>query len=201
MANTVLRQSDKFPVGTSVGAYPISNWAQHQLPPTGAPQGAAAETKTVASDGTLTYTTLSPEVAYVAYAQVSGAHRYVNFVGAGDPDEIGDLPPTVSDAGRVDAPGAGAVIAEIPAPGAGTYDIRVEAEISGSLVAMDASNLRLRRGTTVIGEVLGTPQASGAEQLFKRIPVGAGESINVIANAAGTAGTNYYAAIQAERVA
>lgn len=79
MASATLTAADRFPAGTSVSAYLASNWMQGQLPPTGAPQGAAAATASVAADGSLTLTGLADDVRYFAYAQVGGQDRYVKF--------------------------------------------------------------------------------------------------------------------------
>jgi hypothetical protein len=76
---TVILHSDRFPVGTSVGAYPQSQWQQWQLPPSGAPQGSAAATATVASDGTATINGLADNTRYFAGAQVAGVWTYIKF--------------------------------------------------------------------------------------------------------------------------
>lgn len=69
-----LRVSDRFPVGTSVGLYPeLARINDH------APSGAALSTATVIAPGTLTFDGLSEGGRYVAYALVSGTHRYVRF--------------------------------------------------------------------------------------------------------------------------
>jgi hypothetical protein len=70
---------DRFPEGTSVSAYPVSRWtALGIFTPSGAPLGAAVDTKTVTS-GTLTWTTLTAGTEYFLYAQVGGEHRYIKF--------------------------------------------------------------------------------------------------------------------------
>lgn len=69
----VLRVSEVFPIGTSVGAHRGAT-AQSGGPPS----EAALETAVVAGDGTLTYSTLGPG-DYVSYALVGGRHRYVLF--------------------------------------------------------------------------------------------------------------------------
>jgi hypothetical protein len=60
--------------GTSVGAYPRRS---EVLPDTGAP-GTALETRAVAADASLTYTTL-PDGEYWAAAAISATWRYVAF--------------------------------------------------------------------------------------------------------------------------
>lgn len=79
MASFSLKAVDRFPVGTSVGAYPQSNWLQSQLPPSGAPQGAATESAVVSAAGVASFSALADETRYYAYALVDGQHRYVSF--------------------------------------------------------------------------------------------------------------------------
>lgn len=77
--------ADRFPVGTTVYAYPRSNfpgtWDR-----TGAPVGASTTSAVVAGDGTVTFVGLEAETEYVAYAQVSGQHRYVGFTTENGPE-------------------------------------------------------------------------------------------------------------------
>lgn len=82
MSAITLQASDRFPVGTSVGAYTRAAWpgASTSNPDAAAPSGAAVETQNVAADGSLTFTTLTDAVVYFAYAQVGGQHRLVRFV-------------------------------------------------------------------------------------------------------------------------
>lgn len=72
----VLQVAQQFPPGTSVAAYQTTDLPTNK---SGAPSGAAVETQTVASDGTLTYTTLAAGTEFVSYAVVSGRDRYVEF--------------------------------------------------------------------------------------------------------------------------
>ena len=73
MPNVTVNRSDRFPVGTEVGAYPLSSrhWG-------GKPSGAAAVSATVASNGSLTINLPEASVPYVLYAEVAGEHRYLN---------------------------------------------------------------------------------------------------------------------------
>lgn len=73
MATFILRRSDVFPVGTVVGAYPVTS------PPAvdGPPGGATTETATVAADGSATFTTLAADRVYTFAAQVAGTWRRV----------------------------------------------------------------------------------------------------------------------------
>lgn len=66
-----------FPNGTTVEAYPESDWAQGDRPPVGAPAGTPADSGVVAG-GTVTLD-VSPGT-YYAYAEVAGEHRYVRFI-------------------------------------------------------------------------------------------------------------------------
>lgn len=68
-----------FPEGTSVSAYPISNWPGRVVDQAAAPVGAAADTAPVTS-GSVTLDGLTEGGEYVAYALVGGAHRYVRFI-------------------------------------------------------------------------------------------------------------------------
>lgn len=76
--------SDRFPIGTKVSVYDADAWGVHERPPFGgSPNGA----RTVArgkrgTDGQLKLgKPIKPGKAYVAYAEVDGEHRYVQFVG------------------------------------------------------------------------------------------------------------------------
>lgn len=69
----VVNQSDRFPVGTSVGAYPRAARHADQHP-----SATALETKTVAADGSLTFTTLTADAPVTLYAKIGEADRYVD---------------------------------------------------------------------------------------------------------------------------
>lgn len=78
MANYVLKRSDLFPVGTTVGAYPNATpAADHD----GAPPGAATESQVVDAAGTATFTTLATDVPYVFAANVGGWRKVRGRVG------------------------------------------------------------------------------------------------------------------------
>lgn len=72
MATITVKRSDRFPVGTTVGAYPAL--ARHFGTP---PSGAAVESHEVPTSGTLSFTTLAEGSKYVLYGLVGGEHRYV----------------------------------------------------------------------------------------------------------------------------
>lgn len=67
-----------FPIGTTVGAYARTQWPVGR-PETAAPDGAALESHAVASDGTLTFTTLAAGYYYAAADMGGGAWRRLGF--------------------------------------------------------------------------------------------------------------------------
>lgn len=73
-----------FPPGTTVKAYPASNWPQAKLPPAGKPLGAATA-EAVADASGIDFTGLTEETRYYAAAEVGGVWRYVNFQTATPP--------------------------------------------------------------------------------------------------------------------
>lgn len=74
MAGFVLKRSDIFPIGTSVGAYPAS--ARLAGDRDAAPAAAAAvESQTVDAAGTATFVALAADTDYLFYALVGGQHR------------------------------------------------------------------------------------------------------------------------------
>src|SRR3954447_25637182 len=66
MASLTLRGlNDRFPEGTSLGAYPLSNWTPGQQPAAGtAPVGAATATGSVSGDA-VTLAGLADDTAYI----------------------------------------------------------------------------------------------------------------------------------------
>lgn len=79
MAQATVSTTDRFPVGTTVSAYPVSNWSAHLLPPSGAPVGSAAASGVVGTDGKVVLTGLVSASKYVAHAVVNTENRYVGF--------------------------------------------------------------------------------------------------------------------------
>ena len=75
MANLVVQVSERFPVGTSVGAY-----AGNALRADGGVAGAAIETATVAAAGTLTYTTLTDGQRYTLATAPGASQRSMQVV-------------------------------------------------------------------------------------------------------------------------
>lgn len=97
MATFVLSAGGVFPEGTSVGAYPASRWGPDV--PSGAPIGAAVESKSV-SGGTATFTTLTAGTEYYFTASVSGTYRYLSGTAGEDEGPQAEL---VSDIAAVSA--------------------------------------------------------------------------------------------------
>jgi hypothetical protein len=71
---TLASVADVFPVSTSVGAY-LAKYRRDGAPPS----GTATDTATVASTGSLAFDALAHDEDYVAYASVSGVHKYKAF--------------------------------------------------------------------------------------------------------------------------
>ena len=119
MAQIVVSRADRFPVGTTVYAYPVSNWPHHKRPPSGAPEGASAGNAVVAANGSVTITGLADETNYYLYASVSSEHRYVAAStkaispSAGSAASVGFTP-----AGTVAASNVQAAIEEVAAEAA-----------------------------------------------------------------------------------
>lgn len=72
--NFTLQREDRFPSGTTVYVYPRAAWR-----PDTSPSGASV-TSAAVNDGAAIFTDLDEGGRYVAYAQVGGEHRYVNFM-------------------------------------------------------------------------------------------------------------------------
>jgi hypothetical protein len=78
-----------FPVGTTVAVHPPVDGGRLDSPPLTSPVTSAAVTA-----GGLTFTGLTDDTDYMAYAMVSGKHRYVRFRAKGshpDPTTWKDL--------------------------------------------------------------------------------------------------------------
>lgn len=83
--------TQRFPAGTSVGAYPKSNWPGAVSWPEGAAVGSATATATVSATSTLALTGLAAETDYFLYASVGGEHRYVSFSTRTGPETVEGL--------------------------------------------------------------------------------------------------------------
>src|SRR3954453_17267737 len=82
MATTATLHPDlqRFPVGTTVKAYKKANWPSPTTNPNGsAPEGSQDASATVASDGSVAFSSLTAETDYWLYASVSSEHRYASF--------------------------------------------------------------------------------------------------------------------------
>jgi hypothetical protein len=83
VASFNLTATRKFPEGTSVGAYPASQWRDQEATPSGAPPGAATASATV-TNGVAAFTGLTTGVRYWAGASVSGTWQYAEFIAGAD---------------------------------------------------------------------------------------------------------------------
>lgn len=92
-----ITEVDRFPPGTTIGAYPQAAWQQANLPPAGAPPGAATATG-IMGDGSVTLTDLAANTRYFIGGQVGGVWRYISASTLGDPV---DLPSVAGSAGQV----------------------------------------------------------------------------------------------------
>lgn len=98
MASFSAQVAQFFPAGTSVGAYPRSQWSTGAPPTRGtAPPGSPVSTSAVASDGTVTFANLTAKTVYVMGAQVGGTWTFVSFTAGADADQgtrLGDASTT-----------------------------------------------------------------------------------------------------------
>lgn len=105
---------------------------------------------------------------------------------------------SLSAAGQATQPAAGAAIATIAAPGAGTYRVDVTCLQAGTVDSANLADLELRHGATVVGKV---PSAAvGLPVTFPRVVVLAGEAISVNATAQPAAASVMVAALVATRI-
>lgn len=89
MADFELTRVDRYPNGTSVSAYPESNWPAGVVETDAAPLGAASDTQTM-TNSTLTFTGLTKGERYVARAEIGGQDRYLAFTAGEDVAEGSD---------------------------------------------------------------------------------------------------------------
>ncbi len=87
MGQVVIRPGERFLPGVVVSAYPKSNWPFSQLPPVGAPQGAAAGSGTVAADGLLTIADLAEDTAFFLHAATPDRYTSVTSKTAVDVEQ------------------------------------------------------------------------------------------------------------------
>lgn len=166
MPSITLNNQAKFPAGTSVAAYPESNWGASQLPVKGAPQGAATETATVAAGGNFTYTTLAFGVVYYAYALVGGEHRYMQFQMPVSRDVNADVATITGavNAASVAATGAvtgGSVNAGSVNAGATTLGLFGKAPVAQQPANPDTAAATLAALETEVNEIKATLRAYG----------------------------------------
>lgn len=88
MASFTLNCVGTFPDGTSVGAYPLTNWPG-RVRQDAAPPGSATNSQTVAAES-VTFTGLSTQTTYVAYGLVGSTHRYTQFYVGPEPNRVPD---------------------------------------------------------------------------------------------------------------
>jgi hypothetical protein len=103
--------------------------------------------------------------------------------------------------GTATAPAAGAAIATIAAPGAGTYYIQVFVAFGGTADVFN--NMQLQHGAVVVGTLYtqgATANGFPTRHVFNRITIAAAEAITVNAIAAGAVGSVYQATIIATRI-
>jgi hypothetical protein len=121
VAQVAISRADRFPVGTTVAAYPASNWAPTKRPPSGAPEGSSTASAAVQANGTVTITGLADATDYYLYASVSSEHRYI---GVRTPDAAAPVVDTAAEvaftpAGTIAATNVQAAIEEAVAEAGG----------------------------------------------------------------------------------
>lgn len=106
--------------------------------------------------------------------------------------------------GRAVAPAAGAAIATIVAPAAGTYDIELRVNYdAGAPAAAEINNFEFREGAAVVGSIIASPvlHTNVASKVRLRRVLDGVTNISVNATGAGTAAVGYSAEISAIRIA
>lgn len=103
----------------------------------------------------------------------------------------------------ITAPGAGAAIATTTALPAGTYEVTVNSLISGTTADLEIYNMRLTVGAATISRIMnpvfGTTGSSGMATAKFKVDT-AGGVASVVAVAAATAASKYWAQIIATRI-
>lgn len=113
---------------------------------------------------------------------------------------------SLSDTNVLNAPAANAVLATVTITSAGTYAVEVVSAIGGTTAAtVEMNNMRLRLNTVAVGRIInpvpGTSGATATGNKRARIVAAQGDTINVIAVVAATAGSVYGCDLVASRIA
>jgi hypothetical protein len=172
-----LSNQQLFPIGTTVKAYPQSNWRRSQIPPEGAPKGASTAEGVVGAGGSVTLSGLTAGTYYYAAAEVGGQWRYVLFVpiaptGSGSAEEVA--------AEKARAEGAEAAIkGEVATEKAGR-----EAAITAAVGAEEARAKAAENARLVAANNLSDLANAGTA----RGNLGLGTAATMAAGAAGEAG-------------
>lgn len=96
--------------------------------------------------------------------------------------------------GKTSAPGAGASLATITTPPQGYYRLEAWYGLSGTLAAVDASNVEVRVGTTVLASLAGNAAGTFGPFTYYRFLDG-NTTVTMNATAASTAGSVYHATL------
>ena len=107
---------------------------------------------------------------------------------------------TQDNEGSVTSPGAGQTIVTLAGLPAGTYNVGWSVELAGTLAAADSNNFRL---TDTGGDQLGSINlavAGSYPQVSTELTIATGQSISIVAIAAGTVGAVYSAQLSIEPV-
>lgn len=136
----------RFPVGTNVGAYPASAWGPGNSR-TGAPPAglSAVETQAVASDGTLTYSSLTAGTKYRLGASVSGTWQWLEFA-AGRNVQVSSAIASV-----LDTDGTLAANSDSKIPSQKAVKTAIAAEATARQAAMASGTLASRPSAATFG--------------------------------------------------
>lgn len=107
---------------------------------------------------------------------------------------------TLAASGKAAAPGAGAAVATLTTPAAGSYAVRVWVGLAGTLAAItDANNVTVTAGAVSV--TLGIPGAAGHYGPFEfQATLDGSTSVVVSATGAATASSEYSATVLAEPI-
>jgi hypothetical protein len=105
---------------------------------------------------------------------------------------------SLQGAGNAVAPVAAGVVANLAAPPAGIYEVRVSASVGAGAVAADNGNVKLQRGGV---DLLGVVPTNGAEQTLDRVTLTGAQALTLVAIGNGTAAVVYSGRISVTRIA